>query len=82
MQQVYADHFVLLGFGAVTPDGYGICYNPQKQQIMFAITSFKKCPTTDTTEFGAMLFEALKEMKNVIISQHVATKLQNKQSMH
>lgn len=53
-------------FGAVTPDGYGICYNPQNERIIFTVTSFTKCPKTDSAKFSTLLCEALQEMKNVI----------------
>ena len=64
-------------FGAVTPDGYGICYNPQKEKIIFSITSFKQCPTTDSAKLGTLLFEALQEMESVIkvMQSLTATKL-------
>ena len=65
-QQVHSDHFVLCAFGAATPDGYGICYNPQKEQIICTITSFKKCLTTDSQRFGTLLCKALPEMKTVL----------------
>ena len=57
---------MVCAYGPTAPDGYGICYNPQQQQIMFTITSSKKCHTTDSEKFGTLLFEALQEMNDVI----------------
>ena len=67
---------MICAFGPVTPDGYGICYNPQKQQIIFTITSFKKSLATDSAKFSTLLCEALQEMKDVInTTQSLTTKL-------
>ena len=71
---MYADDCVFCAFGAVTPDGYGIFYNPQKEKIIFSITSFKQCPTTDSGKLGTLLCEALQEMQNVIkVTQSLTT---------
>ena len=61
---------------SMTPDGYGICYNPQKQQIVLTIISFKNL-LHQTAKFSALLCEALQDMKDVIntIQSLAATKL-------
>ena len=60
-----SENTLLSAFGPVVPDGYGICYNPQKRQIIFAVTSFKKCHETDATKFTMKLFEAMRQIKNI-----------------
>ncbi|CAG8763191.1 9064_t:CDS:2, partial [Racocetra fulgida] len=35
------------GFGAVVPDGYGICYAIGKDKLKISISSYKKCKETD-----------------------------------
>lgn len=64
---------MICAFGAVTPGGYGICYNPQKQQIIFTITSFKNSLATDSAKFSTLLCEALQEMKDVIATTQSIT---------
>jgi len=65
-----ADFLLLCAFGAVVPDGYGICYNPQNNRILYAVSAFRKCAETDTTRFGVKLKESLQAMKDVISHQH------------
>lgn len=70
-----SEYMLLCGFGPVVPDGYGICYNPQKEHMLFTVSSFKKCHKTDSTKFAIRLFEAMRQMKNVFESQSPAAKL-------
>ena len=58
---------MILCFGAVVPDGYGVCYNPQENNIIFSISSFHSCPDTDSLLFVIKLKESLKEMKETIL---------------
>lgn len=53
-------------YGAMFPDGYAICYNPQEKKCIFAIASFQHCPQTDIAKFGATLIESLREMKTTL----------------
>ncbi|XP_065916864.1 carnitine O-acetyltransferase-like isoform X2 [Dysidea avara] len=68
--QMPAEFLLLCAFGAVVPDGYGVCYNPQNNRILFTVSTFRKCPETDTAQFGVKLMESLQTMKDVIIHQH------------
>ena len=70
-----SENTMLPSFGPVVPDGYGICYNPQKIRMLFAISSFKKCHETSTTKFATNLFEAMKQMKIILESQSSTAKL-------
>ena len=38
--QIPSEHEVIAGFGAVVPDGYGICYNSMKSKYFISISSF------------------------------------------
>ena len=49
-------------YGPVVPDGYGCSYNPKPSYILFAISSFKSCPTTSTKWFADSLKSSLNEM--------------------
>ncbi|CAB3235091.1 unnamed protein product [Arctia plantaginis] len=52
-----------MGYGAVCPDGYGCCYNPKKDSIIFCIASFTSSPVTNTEAYRQSLEEALDSMK-------------------
>ena len=61
-----AEHEVFLSFGAVVPNGYGVCYNPQNHQVTFAVSSFRSHPKTDSMLFGTELMESMREMQAVL----------------
>ncbi|XP_071808591.1 choline O-acetyltransferase-like isoform X1 [Asterias amurensis] len=50
-------------YGAVVPDGYGAAYNPHEDYILFAIASWKSCPTTSSEVFRDKLFKSLNDMR-------------------
>lgn len=60
---------ITVGYGAVTPDGYGCSYNPCSKRIIFCISSFADCPETDSPKFARTLEESLQEMKELCISR-------------
>ncbi len=49
-------------YGPVVPDGYGCSYNPKPNYILFAISSFKSCNSTNSKQFSKILQSALTEM--------------------
>ena len=61
------NHDVFLCFGAVVPDGYGVCYCPQDHRTVFVVSSFGSCPETDSQMFGAKLMESMREMQAVLV---------------
>ncbi|XP_065885479.1 carnitine O-acetyltransferase-like isoform X2 [Dysidea avara] len=64
--QMPAEFLLLCAFGAVVPDGYGVCYNPQNNRILYTVSTFSNCVETDTAQFGVKLMESLQAMKDVI----------------
>jgi len=70
-----SENMLLCAFGPVVPEGYGVCYNPQKEQMLFTVSSYKKCHETDATKFAIRLLEAMRQMKNIFESQSPAAKL-------
>ena len=46
---------IIIGYGAVVPDGYGVSYNPYSDNIIFCISSFFSCPDTDSRRFASEL---------------------------
>ena len=68
MQVPVADFSIFLCFGAVVPDGYGVCYNPREKQTLLAVSSYRSCPETDSARFLEKLKESLLEMKDVMLT--------------
>lgn len=52
-------------FGAVVPDGYGCCYNPRQNDILFGCSSFKSCKETNTKNFARVLQQTLCDMRDL-----------------
>ena len=67
LQVPLAEHEIFLFFGAKVPNGYGVCYNPQNHRVIFAISSLRSCPETDSQVFGAKVMESLREMQAMLV---------------
>uniref|UniRef100_A0A8D0GFB2 Choline O-acetyltransferase n=1 Tax=Sphenodon punctatus TaxID=8508 RepID=A0A8D0GFB2_SPHPU len=52
-------------YGPVVPNGYGACYNPQPEDILFCISSFKDCKETSSVMFAKAMEESLMEMREL-----------------
>ncbi|XP_077677399.1 choline O-acetyltransferase isoform X2 [Eretmochelys imbricata] len=52
-------------YGPVVPNGYGACYNPQPEHILFCISSFKDCKETSSVMFAKAVEESLMEMRDL-----------------
>ncbi|KAM7072874.1 choline O-acetyltransferase [Molossus nigricans] len=49
-------------YGPVVPNGYGACYNPQPESILFCISSFHSCKETSSAKFAKAVGESLAAM--------------------
>jgi carnitine O-acetyltransferase len=72
--QVPSTYELVLCFGAVEPDGYGICYNPRQNAVSFAVSSFRSCLHTDSGRMAAALERALLDLQT-LLSVAVQSKL-------
>jgi hypothetical protein len=52
-------------YGAVVPDGYGCSYNVRSDYILFCISSFHNCSTTNSHEFAESLTDTLYEIRDL-----------------
>ncbi|XP_051507627.1 choline O-acetyltransferase isoform X1 [Myxocyprinus asiaticus] len=52
-------------YGPVVPNGYGICYNPQTDHILFCVSSFHDSAETSSYLFVKALEGCLKEMQGL-----------------
>ena len=66
--QVPANTDAFMCYGPVVPDGYGICYKPQPGRIVFSISPFRSCGTTNSFEFSTFLEKSLRDMKELYTS--------------
>jgi len=62
-------------FGPVVPDGYGCCYNPIKNSIVFGISAFNSSPETNASHFKKALQETLLEMQKIGLMSNLQSKL-------
>jgi len=65
--QVPSRYPLLLCFGPVVPDGYGICYNPMPQNISFCVSAWNLSPETSAKKFIAGLEESLNDASSLLI---------------
>lgn len=54
-------------YGPVVPNGYGCSYNPKPSYILFVISSFKSCNTTNSKQFSDTLEKSLNEMFDLCV---------------
>ncbi|KAM3606652.1 uncharacterized protein V6R79_020638 [Siganus canaliculatus] len=52
-------------YGPVLPNGYGACYNPQADHIIFSVSSFHESPQTCSAEFVECLVQGLLDMRDL-----------------
>ncbi|NXF20972.1 CLAT acetyltransferase, partial [Rhodinocichla rosea] len=52
-------------YGPVVPNGYGACYNPQPEHLLFCISSFKECKETSSGMFAKAVEESLLAMRDL-----------------
>jgi carnitine O-palmitoyltransferase 1, liver isoform len=60
------------GFGPTVPDGYGISYMPQEQELFFHITSMHSCDETSSSSYADRLQRALLDMQDLCVEQGVS----------
>ncbi|KAK7066058.1 hypothetical protein SK128_011121 [Halocaridina rubra] len=66
--QVPAKCDAFMCFGPLVPDGYGCCYNPRPDNIMFGTSAFNSSPETDSATFRAALEESLMDMHSILLA--------------
>ncbi|KAL4640056.1 choline O-acetyltransferase-like [Arapaima gigas] len=61
-------------YGPVVPNGYGACYNPQANHIIFCVSSFRESTETCSAVFVKALEEGLLEMRDLCCKWNMAAK--------
>ncbi|XP_077987030.1 carnitine O-acetyltransferase-like [Glandiceps talaboti] len=72
--QVPSDHVLVMCFGSVEVDGYGVAYNIRETNTYLAISCSNSCPETGATKFAKVLTDILLEMQALIV-QNEGSKL-------
>ncbi|XP_047459271.1 choline O-acetyltransferase [Mugil cephalus] len=52
-------------YGPVVPNGYGACYNPQSDHIIFSVSSFRESQQTCSAEFVKCVVQGLLDMRDL-----------------
>ncbi|XP_072176698.1 carnitine O-acetyltransferase-like [Diadema setosum] len=73
--QVPGKEDLLMLFGPVVPDGYGICYNPHPNHFNISITAYNTSPETDSDRFAATLTDNLLELQELLLKAPPAARL-------
>lgn len=60
--QVASSNRAFMCYGPVVEDGYGICYNPRNDDMLFAVSALKSCAHTSANVMGQHLVDALERM--------------------
>jgi len=67
--QVPSKHESFMCYGPLDMNGYGICYNPRENDMMFAISCWKTSKTAKAEEMAVTLAQCLDHMKTVLETQ-------------
>lgn len=60
-------------YGPVVPNGYGACYNPQANHIVFCVSSFRESTETSSAVFVKALERGLLELRDLCNRRAAAT---------
>jgi hypothetical protein len=52
-------------FGTVMPNGYGVCYIPQNDELTLCVESKRSCEQTNSAKFATMVDECLRDIATI-----------------
>ncbi|KAF5291724.1 hypothetical protein FQR65_LT11418 [Abscondita terminalis] len=64
--QVATQCDALMAYGPAVQDGYGLCYNPRKNDINFGLSAWASCPETNVEQFEKCLVQTLCDMQSLL----------------
>jgi len=67
--QVASKFPACLSFGPVVPDGYGCCYNPMENAILYCVSAYKSHPKTQAKDLGEAIANALKDVHLLLATE-------------
>lgn len=60
-------------YGPVVPNGYGACYNPQSDHIIFCVSSFRESTQSCSADLVKCLEQGLVDMRDLCNKCHCAS---------
>ncbi|KAM6951280.1 choline O-acetyltransferase b [Aplochiton taeniatus] len=63
--QVPTNGEIFCCYGPVVPNGYGACYNPQSDNIIFCVSSFRDSTETSSAKFVEELEKSLEKIRDL-----------------
>ncbi|CAD7085804.1 unnamed protein product [Hermetia illucens] len=72
--QVASKYLAFMCYGPLVDNGYGCCYNPRDNDMLFAISSWKDNNETSTAAFKCAMKEALDSMHALLLRHGEAPK--------
>uniref|UniRef100_A0A1L8DZ57 Putative carnitine o-acyltransferase crot n=1 Tax=Nyssomyia neivai TaxID=330878 RepID=A0A1L8DZ57_9DIPT len=66
--QVASKYEAYMCYGPLVDNGYGCCYNPREDDMLFGISAFHSCPETSSKKFSITLKESLIDMYKILSS--------------
>lgn len=70
--QVASKYPAFMCYGPAVTDGYGCCYNPRPNDMIFAISSFNCDKETDSSKFKNAMCHALEDMARLLCDKNEA----------
>lgn len=64
--QVASKYEAYMCYGPLVDNGYGCCYNPREDDMLFGISAFNSCPETSAKKFSVTLKESLMDMYKIL----------------
>uniref|UniRef100_A0A1B0CHY9 Putative carnitine o-acyltransferase crot n=1 Tax=Lutzomyia longipalpis TaxID=7200 RepID=A0A1B0CHY9_LUTLO len=64
--QVASKYEAYMCYGPLVDNGYGCCYNPREDDMLFGISAFNSCPETSSKKFSMTLKESLIDMYKIL----------------
>ncbi|KAH8233866.1 hypothetical protein KR032_000697, partial [Drosophila birchii] len=64
--QVATGHKSFMAYAPLTADGYGCCYNPKEDKIIFAISAWSATPGVNPEQFGKAIKKSLDSIRKLI----------------
>ncbi|XP_059616378.1 carnitine O-acetyltransferase [Phlebotomus argentipes] len=64
--QVASKYEAYMCYGPLVDNGYGCCYNPREDDMLFGISAFHSCPETSSQKFSVTLKESLMDMFKIL----------------
>ena len=73
--QVASKYRAVMCYGPLVENGYGCCYNPLDDNMLFAISSMNSCKETSAKRFGAAMKDSLMNMYQLLANTPQQSKL-------